>query len=59
MPSSHPRIEPLIVAAPCLITGYVAYKAGTARTGALSGGRDDDDASWRMDARCRRAEVAG
>jgi hypothetical protein len=55
----HQWMDPLIVAAPYLIAGYVAYRAGTALTGALSGGRDGDDASWRTAARRRRAEVPG
>jgi hypothetical protein len=54
----HQWMDPLIVAAPYLLAGYVAYRAGTALTGALSG-RSDDDSSWRTAARRRRAQVAG
>jgi hypothetical protein len=51
----HQWMDPLIVAAPWLIGGYLAYRAGSALAGAL-GGRDDDDRPRRMP-RARRREV--
>jgi hypothetical protein len=53
----HQWMDPLITIAPYAIGGYLVYRAGRAIAAAV--GRDDDDTSWRMAARRRRAEVAG
>jgi hypothetical protein len=51
----HQWMDPLITMAPYVIGGYLALRAGRAIADAVGG---DDDASWRMAARRRRAEVA-
>lgn len=54
----HQWLDPLIVAAPWLIGGYVAYRAGSALAGVLGAGGDDDEFELEVEPpRARRVEM--